>query len=930
MALLSRVGADERPRFLGASLGFMCVASASLIARTAGDTLFLSLYGRELLSYMYIGTAVVVGLLSYVYGMAAKKYALNWVIGFACALLAIFALGLWVGLLFPWAGFRVAAYFLGDITVYGSMLLFWSFFGQIFDSSEARRLIGIVGASGTVACIVAGFLIRSLTLLLGAGGLLIIVALLMLGFAGSVSYVSHHAQCFSQPKINTGVSNVGSFKHLMGMAQIRYLALLVLVGTVSVTLVDFQFKSAAQARYQNQQLAAFFGEFYGAANVIILVIQLFVVHRILRRFHLAIILSLLPAALLAGSVGTLVSAAFGWFVVTRFTVLTLAFTIDNAGLQMLFLGIRKKSCNQARAIVDGICKPVAIGATGVLLAAISIKVPVHVIAYGVVALSLAWLYLAHKDYVLYLQGLVDSLGAKMLDLWCTDALVYDQSIVIQTKEALLSAEPDDLPYLFSIVEALDQVDWTPEVRRLLESGNPDARTAALHHLEHHGSGEDYLSALSHVSDSEPEVRQAALGAAQGIGGRQAMAALSESLDDSDPGVRAEAAGRLFQLCDPACELAASTCVKQMMESADLASRIAVARRLGRLQFDGWKRLFLEFMRDPEKCVRVAAIEGCLNCRDPELIPSLICQLRDSATSAAAADALVAFGRVTLDFLRNYPNEAELRTLCVGAGPLAAVLVRIGGAEALNILSRLFDTPEGLDSAHLIETYCRLLDQQPSLRPYLASISKVASHEIAEAQRRLESLDMVSTLPGGDFLRQALKEEYHRHLDNVLVILDVRFPGIGIRNIHSRLLTGVSENRAAALEVLQNVLPRNFKDPILSLVEHHITAGKDRDGLSVVLEILKRESSEWVLVGAVYAAGENKMADAVEPMRRLLSHPSANVVETARCSLTKMGNIDPNGSQQQQAAREVSHGSECIGGAHGANEIIQHGARDDHR
>ena len=905
MALLSRVGADERPRFLGASLGFMCVASASLIARTAGDTLFLSRYGRELLSYMYIGTAVLVSLLSYVYGKGAEKCALNRVIGFACVLLAILALGLWVALVFPWAGFRVAAYFMGDITVYGSMLLFWSFFGQIFNSSEARRLIGIVGAGGTVACIVAGFLIRSLTLLLGAGGLLIIVALLMLGFAGSVSYVSHRAQCFSRPKTRTGVSNVGSFKHLVRMAQVRYLASLVLVGTVSVTLVDFQFKSAAKAHYQNQQLAAFFGEFYGAANAIVLVIQLFLVHRLLRRFNLALILSLLPAGLLAGSVGTLISAAFGWIVVTRFTMQTTAFTIDNAGLQMLFLGIRKKSCNQARAFVDGICKPVAIGATGILLAAISIKVQVHALAYGVVALTLAWLYLAHKSYVLYLQGLVDSLGAKMLDLWSTDTLLYDQSIVTQTKEALLSAEAGELPYLFSIVETLDQVDWAPEVRRLLESDSPDARTAALHYLEHHGSGEDYLAALSHVSDSEPEVRQAALSAIERIGGGQAMAALSESLNDSDPGVRAEAAARLFRLGDPTGVLAASTCVKRMVESGDLANRIAVARHLGRMQFDGWKRLFFEFMQDPEERVRMAALEACLNCRDPELIPSLIRQLRDSATSAAAADALAAFGRVTLDFLKNYPNAAELRMLFAGAGPLAAVLVRIGGAEALNILSRLFDTPESLDSTQLIETYCRLLDQQPSLRPYLASISMVASHQIAEAQKQLESLNTVSSLPGGDFLRQVLEEEYHRHLHNLFLVLDVRVPGMGIRNIHSRLLAGVSENRAAALEVLENVLPGNLKNPVLSLLEHRVTTGKDRDGLSEVLEMLKREGSEWVLVGAVYAAGENKMAEAVEPMRRLLSHPSANVVETVRCSLAKMGNIDPNGSQPQHAARGVS-------------------------
>ena len=63
-ALLPYVEAGERVRLVGAFVGFMCVASASLIARIAGDTLFLSAYGRDFLSYMYIGTALVVGLLS--------------------------------------------------------------------------------------------------------------------------------------------------------------------------------------------------------------------------------------------------------------------------------------------------------------------------------------------------------------------------------------------------------------------------------------------------------------------------------------------------------------------------------------------------------------------------------------------------------------------------------------------------------------------------------------------------------------------------------------------------------------------------------------------------------------------------------------------------------------------------------------------------
>jgi len=64
------------------------------LARTAGETLFLSRFGRESLPYMYVGTAVHFTLLSYVYGIAIQKHPLNRVIGFACWQFAILSFGL--------------------------------------------------------------------------------------------------------------------------------------------------------------------------------------------------------------------------------------------------------------------------------------------------------------------------------------------------------------------------------------------------------------------------------------------------------------------------------------------------------------------------------------------------------------------------------------------------------------------------------------------------------------------------------------------------------------------------------------------------------------------------------------------------------------------------------------------------------------------
>ena len=218
-ALLPHVEADERVRFFGAFVGFMCVASASLIARTAGDTLFLSAYGRDFLSYMYIGTALVVGLLSYVFGTYARNVSLSRIIIVACGCLAVCCLALGLALIHPWGGLRVVAYLLADLTVYGSMLLFWSLFGQIFNSRQAKRLLGSVGAGGTLACILAGLLVGPYTERFGTASLLLPVGLLMLGFAGSVFYLSRRELIDLQPsprsEQETRVSNLGYYTHLV-------------------------------------------------------------------------------------------------------------------------------------------------------------------------------------------------------------------------------------------------------------------------------------------------------------------------------------------------------------------------------------------------------------------------------------------------------------------------------------------------------------------------------------------------------------------------------------------------------------------------------------------------------------------------------------------------------------------------------------------
>jgi len=154
---------QERIPFICTAVASACAAAGALTARAAADTLFLNHYGSTFLPVMYVGTSFLVGTVAYFFGRYVSNVSISRMLIVSCGLLGLAAVLLRVAMLFsPWNGFRVITYFWGDLTVNGAMLLFWSFFSQVFTFQRAKKLLGWVGAGGTTACIAAGFLINVL------------------------------------------------------------------------------------------------------------------------------------------------------------------------------------------------------------------------------------------------------------------------------------------------------------------------------------------------------------------------------------------------------------------------------------------------------------------------------------------------------------------------------------------------------------------------------------------------------------------------------------------------------------------------------------------------------------------------------------------------------------------------------------------------
>ncbi len=99
---------------------------------------------------------------------------------------------------------------------------------------------------------------------------------------------------------------IESFALAWRSPHLRTIGLIVFLVAVATTLLDFQFKELAQARFGDEgQLTSFFGAFYGWTGGVALVLQLVLVARFLAFARVAWTLAILPLVLGLGSAGML-------------------------------------------------------------------------------------------------------------------------------------------------------------------------------------------------------------------------------------------------------------------------------------------------------------------------------------------------------------------------------------------------------------------------------------------------------------------------------------------------------------------------------------------------------------------------------------------------------------------------------------------------
>jgi AAA family ATP:ADP antiporter len=303
------------------ALNVFLLLSAYYIIKPVREALILTEGSAEIKSYASAGQAVLLlGVVPLYAALAARfprRPLINGVTLFFVACLGLFFvlgnLGVPLGIVFYlWVG------------IFNLMVVaqFWSFANDLYTPEEGKRLFAIVAFGASAGAVLGSTAVKQLIEALGvfpplliAGGLLLVSLVLTHAVDSRERARAARRGAKAAAEADKPVAKGDAFKLVLRTPYLLLIALLILflnwvnttgeyvLGRVvgeAATMAMAAAPAADPGAFKEQFIGAFYADFFSVVNLVGLLVQLFLVSRILKYLGVRIALMILPAIALAG------------------------------------------------------------------------------------------------------------------------------------------------------------------------------------------------------------------------------------------------------------------------------------------------------------------------------------------------------------------------------------------------------------------------------------------------------------------------------------------------------------------------------------------------------------------------------------------------------------------------------------------------------
>src|SRR5919106_4080587 len=396
----------------------------------------------------------------------------------------------------------------------------WGLGGLVADTRQAKRFFPLIGAGSVLGQVIGGLVTRPVASALGTSNLILVWvgSLVLVVVIGArlvvVGGASLHASARRGPAERALAQLAEGFRTVRQSSLLLWMALASILLSLLFFSLYLPFSRAATTRYPDpDDLAGFFGLFFGVSTGVAFLLSLFVTNRLLARFGVPVVMLVLPLLYLA-AFGTLtVTATFA--VLAAFRFLQVAWMQGGAvsSWEAVINTVPAARRDRTRAFLYG--GPTQVGT----------------ILAGVVALAGQGAVSPRVFYAIGLASAVLAIWA-MLGAWCA----YPRELVRALREGRPSVFDAEATGAAPFASRAPDRSAMGVAISALRDHDPGVRRVAAYLLRDAGSSEATGALVGALRDDDAEVRANAVRSLAGAGDQAARAVLLR-LSDPDPGVR---------------------------------------------------------------------------------------------------------------------------------------------------------------------------------------------------------------------------------------------------------------------------------------------------------------------------------------------------------------------------------------------------------
>jgi HEAT repeat protein len=638
------------------------VVSAGLMIGQSGiEALFFARYGVAKLPVMYLILGATMFLTTIGFGVLLARLGR----GRACLVvpvaIAVLAGAGRVGLAAEVAWITQALWLLQGAGYFLLGLAVWGLAGIVTDTRQAKRFFPLIGAGGVLGYVLGGLVTKPLAATMGTPNLLVVwIGTLLAATVLGAVLLSGHERGSARRERGRGVDPIEQLRlglrYVLRSSLMRWLALASILFSLLFFSLYLPFSRAATLRYPSpDDLAGFFGLFFGLSTGAAFLLSLFVTNRLLARFGVPTVMLVLPV-LYAVAFGVLtIEASFVTLAIFRFAQVAWLQGGASSSWEAVINTVPPDRRDQTRAFLYG--GPTQIGTVlAGVVALIGERALSPAVLYGIGLVSGAVAIVAMlgvrraypRELVRALRegrpsvfGADPELPSEPFGLVRSDASALDIAVA-----ALDDADPRMRRVAALVLGDLDPAGTTDALVAALQDDDAQVRAAAIGSLAGGGQSSALPDILVCSADPDAAVRLATIEAI-GVLDMQAgivSHAVGPLAHDPDPTVRARAAAELVGRTG---DVEAAAILTELTAEDDPLVRAAAFRAMRGLHDDRLASTAEPGLRDQEPAVRAEAVDAFASIAPGEAIPRLLPMLADGSPLVRVATG-AALGRLRLD------------------------------------------------------------------------------------------------------------------------------------------------------------------------------------------------------------------------------------------------------------------------------------------